>query len=181
MQLMLSAGHRSIAFFDSYRDELSSQSEESLRAALKSTGCDLPASHIVYGEGGKDGAEQNFHDYERMVERRLLELLSRPNRPTAILAGCDTVAEQVYLATQRLGIRVPEDLSIVCLGGAHRDGAILKRVTAVTIDEMAAGRKAVELLVEMRSGRRSIKDSQLMPLPLSVYPGDTLRPPPTAQ
>lgn len=41
------------------------------------------------------------------------ELLSRPDRPTGIVAGTDEVALGVMLAAQQLGIRVPEQLSVI--------------------------------------------------------------------
>jgi DNA-binding LacI/PurR family transcriptional regulator len=68
-------------------------------------------------------------------------------------------------------------LSIICFGGAHRDGAILKRLTAITIDEVAAGKRAVELLQEMRSGAKKIRNAEVFRLPLAVSADDTLGPP----
>jgi LacI family transcriptional regulator, repressor for deo operon, udp, cdd, tsx, nupC, and nupG len=41
------------------------------------------------------------------------ELLAHPDRPTGIVAGTDEVALGVMLAAQQLGIRVPEQLSVV--------------------------------------------------------------------
>jgi DNA-binding LacI/PurR family transcriptional regulator len=76
-----------------------------------------------------------------------------------------------------MGVRVPGDLSIICIAGAHRKGAILKQLTAIAIDEVAAGNKAVELLEEMRAGRRRIDDSEAIRLPLSYCEGATLGPP----
>ncbi|MCH1881666.1 LacI family DNA-binding transcriptional regulator [Agrococcus sp. ARC_14] len=42
-----------------------------------------------------------------------LEILGRDDRPTGIVAGTDEVALAVMLAAQQLGIRVPEDLSVI--------------------------------------------------------------------
>ena len=39
--------------------------------------------------------------------------MKRPNRPTAILAGSDLQAMGVYEAARQLGLRIPEDLSVV--------------------------------------------------------------------
>lgn len=41
------------------------------------------------------------------------ELLTRPQAPTAIVASCDTVAAGVIEAARRLGMSVPQDLSVV--------------------------------------------------------------------
>jgi DNA-binding LacI/PurR family transcriptional regulator len=42
-----------------------------------------------------------------------LELLSLPDRPTAVFAGSDMQALGVLRAAHQLGLRVPEDLSVV--------------------------------------------------------------------
>jgi len=41
------------------------------------------------------------------------ELLSRPDRPTAIFASNDLQALGVYQAAREAGLRIPEDLSVV--------------------------------------------------------------------
>jgi DNA-binding LacI/PurR family transcriptional regulator len=40
-------------------------------------------------------------------------LLGRPERPTAVFAGSDEMAFGVMLAAQELGLRIPEDLSVI--------------------------------------------------------------------
>ena len=67
-----------------------------------------------------------------------------------------------------MGIRVPEDLSIVCEGGKHREGAILSQLTAVGIDEQACARRAVQLLLEMGDGKRAINDQEVITLAASI-------------
>ncbi|MFG1649411.1 LacI family DNA-binding transcriptional regulator [Micromonospora sp. NPDC049275] len=42
-----------------------------------------------------------------------LQLLNRPDRPTAIFAGSDTQAMGVLRAARQCGLRVPEDLSVI--------------------------------------------------------------------
>jgi GntR family transcriptional regulator of arabinose operon len=173
-RMLLEAGHKHVAYFDSYRDDLSERRENSFRKVLKDAGLDLPKSHVVYGQSRTWIDGDKFDEYDQFLEDLLPTLLSQPNAPTAIFAGFDPNAEHLYLAAQRLGIRIPDDLSLLCFGGAHREGAILKRLTAITIDEVGAGKKAVELLQEMRAGRRPIKDSETIRLPLSVVVGESL-------
>ena len=174
-RLLVDAGHRHVVLLDSYRDDLSARTEASFRDTLVEAGLQLPNDRVIYGKSSEwCGKIPNFDEYDRQLEKLLPELLSQPNRPTAIFAGVDTIAEHIYLAAQRLGLRVPDDLSIVCFGGAHREGAILNRLTAITIDEILAGRKAVELLQEMRTGTRQIKDSEAFRLPLALSAGETI-------
>jgi DNA-binding LacI/PurR family transcriptional regulator len=173
-KMLLNAGHKNMAYFDSYRDDLSARRELSFRRVLEETGLELPEHNIVYGESSTWFEGSSVDEYDRLLEQVLPKLLSQRNPPTAIFAGFDPNAEHIYLAAQRLGIRIPDDLSLLSFGGARREGAILKRLTAITIDEVAAGKKAVELLQEMRVGRRPIRDAETIHLPLSVVPGETL-------
>jgi DNA-binding LacI/PurR family transcriptional regulator len=171
---LVSAGHREIAFFDSYRDDMSARTEAGFRKALEVTGLELPESNVIYGQSSEWINKTSFDEYDRFLEHRLPTLLSQRKPPTAIFASFDTVAEHIYLAAQRFGVRIPEDLAVLSFGGAHRDGAILKRLSAITIDEVAAGRKAVDLIQEMRAGQRQIKDTETIHLPLSDVAGETL-------
>jgi LacI family transcriptional regulator len=45
--------------------------------------------------------------------RHGMELLSRPDRPSAVFAGSDMQAMGVIRAAQQLGLAVPSDLSVV--------------------------------------------------------------------
>ena len=104
-------------------------------------------------------------------------MFSKPNPPTAIFTTFDSLAEMVYLMLPRLGLRVPEDVSLLGFGGASRDGAFLRRLTSVVVDEVATGRLAVSLLHEMRSGNRPIDDSTEIVLDLALSEGETLAAP----
>ena len=172
-RLMLDAGHRRVAFLASHRYVASVGMEEGFREALASAGIDLPADWVDYG-AMPSFTSKDFQAYEQYLEQLLAKLLVGPGRPTAIFVSFDTTAEMVYLIASRMGLRVPEDLSIVCFGGHERKGAILRRLTAVTVDEAETARQAVELLVAMQSGHRPIKSQETIPMSLGLSPGHTL-------
>ncbi|MEX0643579.1 MAG: GntR family transcriptional regulator [Pirellulales bacterium] len=177
-RLLIEAGHQRVAFFDSRHCDLSTRTETSFRATLASAGIALPESCVEYAsESGGWKSTSALDEYDRYLENVLPRFLSQPNPPTAIFSAFDPLAEHIYLAAQRLGVRIPEDLSIVTVGGVHRVGAILKRMTGVLVDEVKAGSKAVELLEEMRAGKRPIDDTEVFSLPLSCFEGETLGPP----
>lgn len=72
------------------------------RAALETAG--LPVDPALIRPG-------NFH--HESGYRAGLELLRSPDRPTAVFAGNDLQALGLYEAARELGLRVPEDLSVV--------------------------------------------------------------------
>ncbi len=74
------------------------------------------------------------------------ELLARPDRPTAIFAGNDEMASGVYGAAHELGIRIPEDLSIIGFDDAPIATRMWPAMTSVRLPVREMGRAAVERL-----------------------------------
>ena len=103
---------------------------------------------------------------------------SAKDRPTAIVVGVDQLAELVYLLLHRLGVRLPEDISVVSVGNVHRDRPIKRQLAAVTVDEAEISRQAVDLLHQMQYGSRAIEDNERILMPVSFYEGETLGPAP---
>jgi DNA-binding LacI/PurR family transcriptional regulator len=85
------------------------------------------------------------------AEEAVLPLLSRPDRPTAIFAGNDNMAIGTYRAASRLGLRIPDDLSVVGFDDIGHAQDLDPPLTTVRqpLPEMAE--RAVELLVELCS------------------------------
>lgn len=83
------------------------------------------------------------------------QLLGTPHkRPTAIFAACDEMAIGTILAARDLGLRVPEDLSV--MGVDDHDLADFFGLTTVAQFPALQGRKAVEILMEqLQPGRRA--------------------------
>lgn len=77
--------------------------------------------------------------------RAALALLDRPQRPTAVLAASDEMAMGAMLAARDLGIRVPDDLSIVGIDG-HELGEFFG---LTTVDQFphAQGERAAEAML----------------------------------
>jgi GntR family transcriptional regulator, arabinose operon transcriptional repressor len=163
-------GHRRVAFFTAHPSHLIDVRKEGLEEALRA--------------GGDDVSVESVHVEERPIGLReescwaaLRQMFARPDPPTAIYASFDSLAEVIYLLLPRLGIRVPEDVSLVGFGGTWRDGAFLRRLTSVVVDEIATGRQAVSLLHEMRCGDRPIDDNTEMVMELRLSEGETLAAP----
>lgn len=103
-------------------------------------------------------------------------LLSRPDRPTAIVCQSDLLAGGVVLAARELGLRVPEDVSVAGFDGL--DLPWLAPTVLTTVRQplaekgRAAGREAVRLLEGL--------PSESLELPVEQVPGTTAGPPPGA-
>ena len=81
-----------------------------------------------------------------------VEVLSGPNRPTAIVAQSDLLAVGVIRGAQELGLRVPEDLSVVGYDGVRLDGIAPIDLTTMVQPAFDKGRAAGEGVLGLLSG-----------------------------
>jgi DNA-binding LacI/PurR family transcriptional regulator len=173
---MLEKAHSRAAFFAFQRAGLGSQYEQGLREALVNGGGELPAEFVCYDDSPRVTAA-----HEVFLKENLQRVLAHENRPTAIFCPFDSEAEWVYLVLSQLGIKVPEEISLISFGGTWREGALTSRLAAVTVDEEELGRNAVRLLDEMRRNEKPLNSSIEIVMPLKWSDGETLGPPPVRQ
>ncbi|HEX5246800.1 MAG TPA: LacI family DNA-binding transcriptional regulator [Gaiellaceae bacterium] len=94
------------------------------------------------------------------------ELLALPERPTAVFAASDTQAFGTLEAARALGIRVPEELSVI--GFDDIEVASYVGLTTVRQPLFESGRRGAELLLRALSGRQVDLRAELLPLELVV-------------
>ncbi|WEK47827.1 MAG: LacI family DNA-binding transcriptional regulator [Candidatus Andeanibacterium colombiense] len=102
-------------------------------------------------------------------------LLDRADRPTAIFAANDFMAAGVVVAATRLGLRVPQDVSI----GGFDDSAVAHFIwpplTTVRQPIRSMARAAIDYLVALAGGREP--PAARMELPLSLVVRESTAPP----
>ncbi|MFC8720506.1 LacI family DNA-binding transcriptional regulator [Kitasatospora sp. NPDC057198] len=100
---LLDLGHRRIGMISGPSGMMCSRARvDGYRTALGTARLPVDPELIIEG---------NF--YHEIGQAAAHTLLTRPDRPTAIFAGNDLQALGVYEAARELGLRVPEDLSVV--------------------------------------------------------------------
>jgi LacI family transcriptional regulator len=111
---------------------------EMLERGLVPTAVTVP--HSDTSNGGYEGA---------------LELLGAQRRPTAIVADSDVAALGVIAAAAELGVRIPEDLSLV--GWGNTSIAALPPISLTTVDQDGhdVGTLLAELLLERTDQHRT--------------------------
>jgi LacI family transcriptional regulator len=87
-------------------------------------------------------------------ETAALEILSHPNPPTAIFAFNDNVAIGALNAARRLGLRVPDDLSVVGFDDTFQSRIVWPQLTTVRQPLQELGRTGVSLLMRLLEGQR---------------------------
>ena len=100
---LIELGHTRIAAITGPEDMMCSHARiDGFRSAMNSAGLSIAPDWIRFGDFHTTGGQQHGR-----------ELLEGPDRPTAIFAGSDLQALGVLEAVRSLGLRVPDDLSLV--------------------------------------------------------------------
>lgn len=173
-QTLLNHGHRSVALFSPHRASAAIEYEVGLREALDSQDPPCPEPYIFHGPS----SQLHPIDYEQDLLATLEAMFNRPDHPTAIFATFDSLAELTYLLLGKMGLRVPDDVSLIGFGGTVRHGAIQSRLSSITVDEVAIGQKAAELLTLMKEGTLPIDSAEVHSMPINTSQGQTLGPAP---
>ena len=140
-------GHTRIAFVSGPQTFRSSHERRSgFEEALNERGLALAKAYVVEGA----------YTYESGIEKGR-DLLTMGERPTAIFAGNDEMAAGVLQAARQLGIRVPEDLSLVGFDDFQIASRLWPTLTTVRTPTREIGRLAVERLMGREDDSRDPK------------------------
>ena len=165
---LIELGHERIAFMgdkprDPYRFTSSRDRTHGYERALAAAGIEPPAEYL------REGTQ-----VDHMARSIAIDLLRLPHRPTAIFAASDQQALGVLEAARILGIRVPEDLSVV--GFDDVEVASYVGLTTVRQPLFESGRRGAELLLQLVGGEPV--DPGLEQLDVEVVVRTTTAPPP---
>jgi DNA-binding LacI/PurR family transcriptional regulator len=87
-----------------------------------------------------------------LAGRAAREMLDRASPPTAVFCDDDILAGGVYLAARELGLRIPEDVSVVGFDDLPFAQVFAPPLTTIRVDAGELGATAFELLATMMAG-----------------------------
>ena len=139
---LLERGHRRIALAVGRLDtSTSAWRRDGYLRAIREAG--MPADDDLVAESGLD-IDSGYQVGEL--------LLSRAERPTAVLAVNDYVAIGVIAAARDLRVAIPDDLALVGFNDARLARALPVPLSSVALPLSTMGRLAVEMLMERIAG-----------------------------
>lgn len=144
---LIGLGHRRIGMITGPIGQACHQDRlDGYRAALSRAGIGYDESLVRHGDSLVSGGV-----------RFGTELLQGDDAPTAIISGSDEQAYGIYLAAGELGIRIPDDLSVVGFDDVDLCQWVTPPLTTVhqPLDDMA--RAATRLVVELAQGDESMR------------------------
>ncbi|SFC66913.1 transcriptional regulator, LacI family [Nocardioides terrae] len=157
---LFSLGHQRIAFLGGRPDLRSAQlREEGFRAAFAARGL-TPEAEFMKVAG---------YDPE-LAEAPARELLSLPadRRPTAIFAANDISAIRVLRVAEQMGLRVPEDLSVIGYDNVPDAMSSTPPLSTVAQPLQEMGTTALRVLLALLSGQQEVERHVRLPTELVV-------------
>ncbi len=109
----------------------------------------------------------------------MTQLLSRPERPTAVFAEYDELAFGALWALRRAGLRVPDDVSVVGIDD-HEMAAMLE-LTTVAQSAAEQGRTAARRLVQLLAAESEAPPPEHLTVPTRLVLRGTTAPPAAAR
>ncbi len=148
---LIDKGHRRIGFIAGSKEyALNSWRKEGWRSAMQGAG--LPT------EGLCERGDFSYASGEKAART----LLSRADRPTAIIAGNDQMAMATNAIAHAMGLGVPEDLSIISFDNSPVVRFVQPPLTAIDQPVAETVSRAVDLLIAANRGE------DLPPMPVVV-------------
>lgn len=150
---LIGLGHTKIAFTcDDLKQIFAYERNAGFRLAMMQHHLPVPDEYVLPGISmplTKDSA--------------LAELLKSPNRPTALIIVDDTVALATLQLCAELGIRVPEDLSIITFNNSVMVKLSTPPLTTIDINSRRLGEEAAGQLIEQINAPQTTATKIIVP------------------
>ncbi|MFJ7934238.1 LacI family DNA-binding transcriptional regulator [Sporosarcina sp. NPDC096371] len=149
LNYLVEFGHENIGFIggietDMFGNEFKDLRQDVFEAYLKEKGIFKEDFVKIGGYTPKDGYQI------------LKEMLIQNEKPTALFVANDSIAIGCYKAAYELGVKIPEDLSIVGFNDVSSAQYMVPPLTTVKLYTEIMGEAAVDLLLERIATKREI-------------------------
>ncbi|HET9775174.1 MAG TPA: LacI family DNA-binding transcriptional regulator [Gemmatimonadaceae bacterium] len=149
VEYLFSLGHRRVAHFAGPQYSLHSEERaDGVRRAYSST-------HLVLAPEDIIDAGAHFDDGYR-CGRELFESRQRDDWPTAITCYNDLVAMGLVKAIMDLGLKVPDDVSVIGFDDIRFSEIFLVPLTTVRVPKLEMGSRAAQMLIDHIESRQAV-------------------------
>ena len=167
VDFLLGLGHRKIAHIAGHADHAA--------ALLRRQGYfESFEAHGLPRPPGEYVAEGQF-TFKSGIEAAE-KLLSLPNRPTAIFASNDEMAAATCSVAHKMGLRIPEDISVVGFDDAPISSAVWPALTTVRQPYLEMARRSLSLLNAANGPVQSSESQQRHLIPHEIVERESTAP-----
>ena len=138
-KFLIEHGHKKIAFIHGENTSVTDKRMAGFYRACAEAGIEVPDDFVL---------EARYHDIERCRDV-VMELMSRADRPTALLLPDDYSYIGGRQALEELNLRIPDDVSVVGYDGIRLTRALRPQLTTYYQDTEEIGIRSVRKLVDI--------------------------------
>ena len=146
-QYLIDLNHEDIVYLHGQHSYVTDQRIDAFRETLTENGIDLKEDQLVEG----------FYYDKQIVMDRTMEILSRKKRPTAIIFSDDYAAVWGVKVITKMGLRIPEDISVAGYDGLEIGQMISPRLTTVSQDRKMIGELSAKRLIDIIESKNRAK------------------------
>ena len=81
-----------------------------------------------------------------------IELMAKPDKPSVVMCGNDVLAVGALQGAKKIGVRVPEDVSVTGFDDIELASITDPQLTTVHVPHKEMGMKAAQILIDMVAG-----------------------------
>ena len=159
---LLKLGHQRIAFIGDLVANTVQDRLNGLRDAISDAG--LPFDRSLVGDLVTE--KDRLGDWSARVDECVRSVMSRPKPPTAIFCSCDAVARSAYRALAALGLRIPDDISVIGFDDDPLAEWLTPGLTTIRQPFPEMGQVALDLLGTRMSNPHSPAEHRVLPVAL---------------
>ncbi len=157
---MIELGHRRIALL--------------VRSPGSHYAYDLECAYRRHAEMTKiEGGALVLREDSAHIQTQLDALLQQPDRPTALVLSTDGLALEVFDAADRLGLKIPRDLSITAFESGYH--SLRPPLSVVSVDSNDIGRVTLRKLISQMQDPECLLTREVVGMRFS--PGGSIAPP----
>ena len=142
---LIDHGHRKIAFIHGESTSVTDKRMAGFYRACEEGGIEVPDSYVL---------ESRYHDIESCRDT-VKELMDQKDRPTAIIFPDDYSYIGGRQGLEELGLRIPEDVSVVGYDGIRLTRALSPQLTTYYQDTVEIGIRSVQKLIDIIENPRT--------------------------
>jgi LacI family transcriptional regulator len=145
MQHLHKLGHKRIALFNATKEFSESKRRDmAYKMFCEDYGLGIDPNLIIYPEWDPDKGI-----YQDNMQGKLKKLISIDSPPTAIIATSSVRGIEIYQQAEAMGLKIPEDVSLVILTGLEFNGFHKAHITSAKFSYEQIGSVAFNLLLDI--------------------------------
>lgn len=139
VRYIIACGHKKIAYIHGSKSAVTHNRLVSFHNTMKENGLAIPEEYLI------EGVYRNSEVCEELAKK----LITLPDPPTCIIAPDDYAALGVMNCAKKMGLKVPEDISVAGYDGISVSQALEPKLTTVKQDTDKIGSEAARQLINL--------------------------------